>query len=385
MASLLARLFPQPPPPEPIAPGIYHSLAPQDSPTPYRLHLRVEPGGDGVLIVNAATILHLNSSATAHALLLVHGASDEDAAKSISSRFRVSTRRALADQRKLRDQVLRLAMAKDLDPVVYLGMERAEPYSAKPSAPYRLDLALTYRIGPGNAMDPLARRRVDRELTTDEWKQILSAAWQAGIPHVAFTGGEPTLREDLVELIGYAQSLGQVTGLLTDGRRLSDSAYLDRLRMAGLDHILIALNVQDSASGDGLRAALASDVFTAAHLTLTPGNAAEACGLLDMLRGLGLTALSLSASESTEEMTAALSRSRQQAARLGFDLIWDLPTPYSATNPISLELEVPPQGAGRAFLYVEPDGDVLPAQGVDRVLGNFLRDGWTKVWAAAGA
>jgi MoaA/NifB/PqqE/SkfB family radical SAM enzyme len=84
-------------------------------------------------------------------------------------------------------------------------------------------------------------------------------------------------------------------------------------------------------------------------------------------------------------MTAALSRSRQQAARLGFDLIWDLPAPYSATNPISLELEVPSQGAGRAFLYVEPDGDVLPAQGVDQVLGNFLRDGWTKVWAAAGA
>jgi organic radical activating enzyme len=385
MASILARLFPQPPVPEPIQPGIYHSLAPQDSPLPYRLHLRIEPDGDGVLIVNAATILHLNSSATAHALLLIQGASDQDAAKSIAGRFRVGARRALADHRKLREQILRLAMAKDLDPVVYLGMDRAEPYATKPSAPYRLDLALTYRIGPGSAMDPLARRRVDRELTTDEWKQILSAAWQAGIPHVTFTGGEPTLREDLVELIGYAQSTGQVSGLLTDGRRLANGAYLDRLRLAGLDHILVALDPQDSASRDGLRAALASDVFTAAHLTVTPSNAAEIHNLLEQLRGLGLAALSLSASESTEQMTEVLGRARQQAARLGFDLIWDLPTPYSATNPISLELESPPQGAGRAFLYVEPDGDVLPAQGVDRVLGNFLRDGWAKIWAAADA
>jgi MoaA/NifB/PqqE/SkfB family radical SAM enzyme len=37
-------------------------------------------------------------------------------------------------------------------------------------------------------------------------------------------------------------------------------------------------------------------------------------------------------------------------------------------------------GAGRAWLYVEPDGDVLPDQSIDRVLGNFLRDPWEKIW-----
>jgi len=31
-------------------------------------------------------------------------------------------------------------------------------------------------------------------------------------------------------------------------------------------------------------------------------------------------------------------------------------------------------------LYVEPDGDVLPAQGVNRVLGNILTDPWKKIW-----
>jgi MoaA/NifB/PqqE/SkfB family radical SAM enzyme len=41
------------------------------------------------------------------------------------------------------------------------------------------------------------------------------------------------------------------------------------------------------------------------------------------------------------------------------------------------------QGGGRAWLYVEPDGDALPTQGVDRVLGNVLRDSWADIWARA--
>jgi len=61
---------------------------------------------------------------------------------------------------------------------------------------------------------------VDRELNTSEWITILDKSWNAGIPHIIFTGGEPTLREDLPELIMHAEALGQVSGLLTDGLRL---------------------------------------------------------------------------------------------------------------------------------------------------------------------
>jgi MoaA/NifB/PqqE/SkfB family radical SAM enzyme len=199
---------------------------------------------------------------------------------------------------------------------------------------------------------------------------------------VTFTGGEPTMRDDLVELVGHAEKIGQVTGLLTDGRRLVEAPYLSALSQAGLDHILITLNPDDEGSMAGLRAAIASDIHTAAHLTLMPGSP-EISGLLEGLRALGLTAVSLSASEASEDLTRRLADARGAAARSGLSLVWDLPAPYSALNPLALELEAPPQGAGRAFLYVEPDGDVLPAQGVDRILGNFIRDGWAATWRAA--
>ena len=86
-------------------------------------------------------------------------------------------------------------------------------------------------------------------------------------------------------------------------------------------------------------------------------------------------------------MTAELQAARDLAASLGLSLVWDLPVPYSASNPVNLELEAAvqplPSGAGRAWLYVEPDGDVLPAQGINRPLGNLFRDDWETIWRKA--
>jgi MoaA/NifB/PqqE/SkfB family radical SAM enzyme len=74
---------------------------------------------------------------------------------------------------------------------------------------------------------------------------------------------------------------------------------------------------------------------------------------------------------------------RNRAASLGLALRWDLPVPYSADNPVAGEVvdDAVPDGAGRVWLYVEPDGDVLPAQGeADKLLGNLLRDPWEKIY-----
>jgi MoaA/NifB/PqqE/SkfB family radical SAM enzyme len=49
-------------------------------------------------------------------------------------------------------------------------------------------------------------------------------------------------------------------------------------------------------------------------------------------------------------------------------------------NPIETEADLPPEQAARQHLYVEPDGDVLPGQGYNVVLGNLLRDPWKAIW-----
>lgn len=372
----LRRLFT---PIKPIPSGIYHYISPPDDPRNYRMHLRLEPEGNGVLIINASTILHLNQTAAEYAYYLVKNEPVEQAAHKMVERYHVDLEQAKNDYQELVDRIQTLINTPDLDPVTFLDLDRIRPFTGHITAPYRLDCALTYRI-PERTTETALVKCVDRELDTIEWKSIFDKAWSAGIPHIIFTGGEPTLRDDLPELIAHAESNDQVTGLISDGLRLSERDYLDSLLQTGLDHLMIIFQPDNEAAWDALENSLVEDLFVAVHLTLDDKNKDELAGLIDQLAEKGVKAISLSAND--QSLYGVLEKLRSQVADLTLELVWNLPVPYSTFNPVDLETELIEQieGEGRAWLYVEPDGDVLPAQGVNRVLGNILSDNWDQIW-----
>jgi len=360
--------------------GLYQYQAPPEDVNNIRLHLRVEEDGRGVLIVNASTVLHLNQTATEYAYHLIKGDSNEVAARAIASRYHVSSEKASVDYTDFVERIQTVATTPEIDPIMYLDFEREKPYPDEISAPYRLDCALTYRLHASEAASSAPTERVKRELETGEWKSIFDKAWQAGIPHILLTGGEPTLREDLFELITHAESNGQVTGLLTRGYRLSNSEYLDALLQTGLDHLLYVFNPDDPLDWSALEKILPGDLFTTVHITINNANQNNLPDLLQRLASYGVKSLSLSAN--SEDFNESLIKARQEAANLGLSLVWDMPVPYSSLNPFELEFlnHGRPSGAGHAWLYVEPDGDVLPGQGINKVLGNFLCDPWPQIW-----
>jgi hypothetical protein len=347
----------------------------------YRLHLRLLKDGSGLLIVNAATVLHLNATAAEFAYHMIKGTPPEETAQHVAKRYRISQADAQKDYTDFRDRVQTLIHTPDLDPTTFLDFERIAPHSHDLTAPLRLDCAITYRLPAGADASLAPTKRVDRELTTKEWETIMDKAWEVGIPHVTFTGGEPTLREDLPALIAHAEKVGQVAGLLSDGLKLADKAYLQTLLQTGLDHLLFILDPENPASWKGLEAVMPEDLYTTVHLTVTPQNVKKAEEILERLAKLEVKSLSLGTSEAF--LHEALHALHNKAAGLGMTLRWDLPVPYSAENPVAhetIEDEVP-SGAGKAWLYVEPDGDVLPTQGeADKILGNFLRDPWEKIY-----
>jgi organic radical activating enzyme len=366
-----------------IEPGVYQYQAPQEDPRNFRLHLRIEKNGEGVMIVNASTVLHLNQTATEYAYYLVQGTPEQEAANLVASRYRVTYEQALQDYSDFMEQIDTLVTIPNLDPIAYLGFERTRPYSTDITAPFRLDCALTYQL-PQEIDSQLApHTRAERDLSTDEWNKILDKSWAAGIPHVIFTGGEPTLREDLIHLIQYSEHIGQVTGLLTDGIRLDEPDYFEALLQTGLDHILILLAPEQDTAWNTIKRSAASDIYTTVHLTLTPENQADRNIYLERIALLNVPSISLSAS--SEDLHDVLLDAQEYAANLDIGLIWDIPVPYSKNNPFALEFkgrERPP-GAGHAWLYVEPDGDVLPDQEINEVLGNILTDPWEKIWKTA--
>lgn len=364
---------------EPLPVGMHHLQTTQNE-KPYRIHLRLQKGGSGILILNASTVLQLNPTAAECAFHFIKGTAPEEAAKQISARYRVNKKMALEDYHNFMDQIQTLISTPDLDPVSFLDFDQASPHSADLTAPLRLDCALTYRLPSNTQAEYAPTKRVNRELTTDEWKTILDKAWTAGIPHITFTGGEATLRDDLSELIAHAEGIGQVCGLLTDGLKLADKKYLDLLLQTGLDHILFILQPDNKESWTALETIMLEDIFVTVHLTLNRDNAKNAEQGLERLAGLKVQSLSLTTSDNS--LYETYNTLRDKAAELGLMLKVDLPVPYSANHPIAFETleDNIPEGAGKAWLYVEPDGDVLPTQGkADQVLGNFLRDEWQAI------
>jgi len=367
---------------QPVPAGIYQYQSPDGVEPPFKWHLRVDPNGAGILVVNASTVLHLNQSAAEYAYHTIFGKKEDEIAKIVADRYDVDAEQALQDYREFIEKVETLISTEDLDPVTYLEMERVAPYSQKLSAPYRLDCAVTYQVSEGADLSAAPTDRVSREMTTDEWKTLLKKAWEAGIPHIIFTGGEPTLREDLPELIAFTEDAGMVCGLLTDGLKFANKKYLNEILSNGLDHIMLLADDQNKDFWKALKALMAADIAVSVHATLTPDNQKVFPKILEKLSKEGVPAVSLS--ESDESLSELLDTARQQAAALGMKLVWDLPVPYSSCNPVSLELKNAgkdlPEGAGKAWLYVEPDGDVLPAQGINKVLGNLLTEPFARIW-----
>jgi hypothetical protein len=348
---------------------------------PYRLHLRLNKDGSGMLVVNASTVLQLNPTAAEYAFHFIKGTAPEEAARQIAKRYRVNKKIALADFETFGERIHALIQTPDLDPASFLDFERVAPHSADLSSPLRLDCALTYRLPESTQAQYAPTRRVDHELTTAEWQTILDKAWSAGIPHIVFTGGEATLRADLPLLIAHAEKNGQVCGLLTDGLKLAEREYLELLLQTGLDHVMVILQPDDSRSWNSIDVILPQDLFLTVHITINKDNYKEVPAHLRKLAEMGVQNVSLSAAE--DSLTDELLELQGVASELNLTIRWDMPVPYSASNPVAFETidDAIPEGAGRAWMYVEPDGDVLPAQGeADKVLGNLLKDEWSTIF-----
>ncbi|MEW6180125.1 MAG: radical SAM/SPASM domain-containing protein [Chloroflexota bacterium] len=374
-------------PVQPLKSGVYTYKTSPEAEFPYRLHLRIDQDGNGILIINASTVLHLNQTGAEYAYHLIQQHNEEEVASEISQRYRVSKQQALEDFRTFRDRILTLINIPDLDPVTYLDFERVNVHQQQLTAPLRLDCALTYATPEPKSFGTTPIERVKRELLTEEWQTILQKAWEAGIPHVIFTGGEPTMRPDLVDLVSYAEGLGMVTGVLSNGYRFSEHKFLEDILQAGLDHLMIVLQENEDYCWEAIRDTIASNLFVTVHLTITSHNQERVAELLQKIADLNVKSLSLSIE--APSLKPMLEVTQNLAVEHGLTLVWDIPVPYSELNPIALELQSSEEneeyynGAGNAWLYVEPDGDVLPAQGKNYLLGNFLLDDWSSIWQKA--
>jgi len=371
-----------------------------------RIHLRIDPDGTGTLIVNANQIMHLNPTAALMAYLVLEEADEKQAIKTIQKQYRIDAKQARNDLSAFHLQLSELIRPDGACPVHELDLESIMPFSARPSAPYRMDLAITYRCNNDCAHCYNARERNFPELSTDQWKRILDQLWGLGVPHIVLTGGEATLRNDLPELIAHAESNGQITGLNTNARRLADERYVQKLVEAGLDHVQITVESCEEQIHDemmrangafkqtiqGLKNVLASPLYVMTNTTMLRTNIHTIPDTLDFLADVGVPTIGLNAliysghgltvgtGLAESELQPILDIAVQKTSERGQRLIWYTPTQYCQFDPTQSNLGVKGCTAALYSMCIESNGNVLPCQSYYHSLGNLLTDSWDSIW-----
>ncbi len=126
--------------------------------------------------------------------------------------------------------------------------------------------------------------KANDELSTNEAKVVLGDLSGFGVPSVLFSGGEPLMRHDLFELIGYAVERGLRTVISTNGTLITTEAA-KKIKQHGVSYVGISLDgigkVNDKFRGvggaferavEGIKNCQDADVRVGLRLTLTKRN-----------------------------------------------------------------------------------------------------------------
>jgi MoaA/NifB/PqqE/SkfB family radical SAM enzyme len=325
----------------------------------------------------------------------------------------ISRKRLKRDVHTIMQTFRQVAYGEECDtPIGYLTLGE---YAPKMRAPHRMDLLVSamcvdgrwncnqkcvhcYAAGQADAEEP--------ELSTQQWKAVLDRCRLIGVPQVTFTGGEPTMRDDLPELIEYARWF--ITRLNTNGVRLTPE-YCKALREAALDSCQITFYSCDEAvhnrlvGGEhfaqtvaGIENALAAGINLSVNTPLCTLNS-DYVATLKFLREKGVRYVTCSGLITTGNAAKADSRALQltlaelrEVLRAGVEYAYANEMEISFTSPgwvdeefcRELAINTPNCGACLSNMAVTPGGNVVPCQSwlSEKPLGSILDDDWKTIW-----
>lgn len=311
------------------------------------------------------------------------------------------------------------AVARGDDPEAEIEKLSLRQYSKHMTAPHRMDLlvsSMTDRNGKWQCNQKCVFcyaagqcKSCTEELSTEDWKKIIDKLYKANVPMVTFTGGEPTVREDIASLVAYAEKM--VTRLNTNGVNLTPE-LVKALKTAGLDSVQVTLYSHDEGTHntlvgcehfrdtvDGIRNAVSAGLDVSINTPLCKKNE-DYIKTLSFIKSLGVRFVTVSglictgmAEESHEKYDLSENELFEivKAAK-GFCDDNEMEIDFTSPGLISKEklekinMNVPMCGAALSNMAIAPDGTVVPCQSwlnADAGLGNILKDRFCDIWENA--
>lgn len=367
---------------------------------------------DGLIILRPNKVANLNRTANEMLNRLYQGDTVPDVQEMIADmagRYEVSADQVEGDLYRLLQSVAallndRIGAAPAVVSTPFRSHQRDLPVLSEIALTYRCQNRCTfcYASSPDRGPDV-------PEMSTDEVKLILDRIMdEARCPTVSFTGGEPTLRQDLPALIAYGKSKGMRVNLITNGLRCASEDFVAALAEAGLDSAQVSLEGPTAAIHDAItqhpgafeRATRAvhllrqAGIHTHTNTTICGGNREHLLELVDyiadalhseyfsmnMVIRTG-TALDhpqddIHYSEIGDYIVAVQERAQAKGTRL----VWYSPLPYCYFNPITHGLGSKSCACVDGLLSVNPSGELLPCSSYERGIGNLLKEPFDKVW-----
>ena len=364
---------------------------------------------DNLLILRPNKVMHLNKTAMSMLKLLFEG---QDVQTIIEHFVSVGAEQqvVLNDLAAFVDD-LRNMVTGNQNIYTYRTAKIVPFGSEEIKFPVLSEIALTYRCNNAcrfcYAYSPY---RDTGEMTTEEVKRVIDIIVDdAKVPSLSFTGGEPTLREDLFELIAYGREKGLRVNLITNGRRCGSKDYVQKLVDAGLNSAQVSIEGPDSETHDyivgapgafdqmvqGVKNLRETDIYTHCNTTICRPNVDRLEDLVDFLADeLELSYFSMNmviytgtAAKLRDELQVTYSeieeivkRVKRRASKKGIQFVWYAPTPVCLFNPIAHGLGAKSCACCDGLLSVDAEGGLLPCSSFSEPVGNLLLDGFEKVW-----
>jgi radical SAM protein with 4Fe4S-binding SPASM domain len=276
--------------------------------------------------------------------------------------------------------------------------------------PVLSEVAVTYRCNLRCDFCYVGEREYG-ELNTSDMKRILfKILHEAEIPSVSFTGGEPSLRADLIELVSYASDIGLWTNLITNGTLLNRDG-VQALKESGLSSAQVSIEGPDAQIHDRITGAVGSfkatvralgflqkaDIPVHTNTTISRRNIGAVQDILRLVKNLGLSRLSMNllipcgAARNKKEIWVSYSEIgkrildlKHQADDEGIKFLWYSPLPMCKFNPVAYGLGNKSCAAITGLLSVDPLGNVIPCSSWREPVGSLLKKSFCDIWRSEG-
>ena len=281
------------------------------------------------------------------------------------------------------------------------------------TGPVKVIWEVTYKCNSRCKHCHLWQVKEHNDLTTDEAKTFISDIKKMGALHLSFSGGEPFLRPDMLELMTYASELGLTTGVNTNGSRLGTPEAARAACKTGLGTVYISLDGADAEMHNGLRgtpkafdsALLAIDNLIAQreggtprvfiNTTVTRNNIESLDRILDLARQHGVDGMTMSMIQEVNKYSPEaeasmggvriddLSKRLNELAKRSDGII---PHSKEYLDNFSTYLQDPGElykyrcVAGYATALVHPDGEVHPCPVAFCKMGNLREKSFADIW-----